>query len=96
MGKERLIYKSFYLSGTNTLAYFAGESITAKKKKSFMTSAKGCRKCNGCLNGPVRGNYDGLVVLCAVTKETLPNVGTTVSAASNVNRCLLTEQLTVC
>jgi hypothetical protein len=60
-----------------------------------MTSAKGCRKCNGCLNGPVRGNYDGLVVLCAVTKETLPNVGTTVSAASNVNRCLLTEQLTV-
>jgi hypothetical protein len=38
------------------------------------------------LNGPVRGNYDGLVALCAVTKETLPNAGSVVSAVSNVNR----------
>ena len=47
---------------------------------------QGCRKCNGCLNGPVRGNYDGLVVLSAVTKETLPNVGSMMASVSNVNR----------
>ena len=33
----------------------------------------GCRVCRGCHNGPVRGGYDGLVVLCAVTRESLPN-----------------------
>ena len=29
--------------------------------------------CKGCNNAPIRGNYDGLVVLAAVTRETLPN-----------------------
>ena len=33
---------------------------------------KGCQKCLGCYNGPIRGNYDGLVVLAAITKDTLP------------------------
>lgn len=36
-------------------------------------TCNGCGVCKGCLNSPVRGNYDGLVVLTIVTKETLPN-----------------------
>ena len=38
-----------------------------------MTMNQGCRNCRGCLNTPIRGNYDGLVVLTVVTKDILPN-----------------------
>ena len=33
---------------------------------------QGCKKCSGCINGPIRGNYDGLVVLTVITKDVLP------------------------
>eukprot|EP00093_Oithona_nana_P005370 05370.XXX_230905_229539_1 [CDS] Oithona nana genome sequencing. len=36
-------------------------------------TCNGCGVCRGCTNSPVRGNYDGLVVLAAITRETLPN-----------------------
>ena len=36
-------------------------------------TCNGCGVCRGCTNNPVRGNYDGLVVLAAITQETLPN-----------------------
>ena len=37
----------------------------------------------GCTNGPIRGNYDGLVVLTSVTKETLPNYNTIMTGKSD-------------
>ena len=37
------------------------------------TTCTGCTTCRGCTNGPIRGNYDGLVVLAAITQEPLPN-----------------------
>ena len=39
----------------------------------FYNPQKGCGLCSGCNKSPIRGNYDGLVVLAAVTRETLPN-----------------------
>ena len=36
-------------------------------------SCSGCGLCRGCIASPVRGNYDGLVVLAAITRESLPN-----------------------
>ena len=35
-------------------------------------TCNGCGTCNGCHNSPIRGNYDGLVVLTAITREALP------------------------
>ena len=64
---------------------FRGLSII-KFPKSFDFARKSCCKvccqeklCSGCSkmdceckNGPIRGNYDGLVVLACVTKDTTP------------------------
>ena len=46
----------------------------------------GCRNCRNCTNGPIRGNYDGLVALCAVTRESLPNQPIILSARKNISR----------
>ena len=36
----------------------------------------GCNRINcECKNGPIRGNYDGLVVLACITKDTTPRTG---------------------
>ena len=45
---------------------------------------KGCKKCNGCLNSPIRGNYDGLVILSVITKDILPFASIPVSDVTNV------------
>ena len=37
---------------------------------------QGCKLCRGCLNSPIRGSYDGLVVLAAVTKDMMPKKDT--------------------
>jgi len=46
----------------------------------------GCHSCRRCQNGPVRGNYDGLVVLTAVTRDTLPNQPIIVSKRTSISR----------
>ena len=38
------------------------------------------------MNGPIRGNYDGLVVLTAITKDILPTKGVNVSGLPNINK----------
>lgn len=52
------------------------------------TTCTGCTTCRGCTNGPIRGNYDGLVVLTAITKETLPNYHTVMTGTSDKARRL--------
>ncbi len=44
----------------------------------------GCKSCRNCTNGPIRGNYDGLVVLCSITRESLPNQPVVVSSRRNI------------
>ena len=46
----------------------------------------GCKVCRGCLNSPIRGDYDGLVVLTAVTKEILPLVEVVVQGVPNASK----------
>ncbi len=47
----------------------------------------GCTTCrNKCVNGPVRGNYDGLVVLTAVTRDSLPNQPIVVSKRTAISK----------
>ena len=49
-------------------------------------SCTGCTVCKKCLNGPIRGNYDGLVVLTAVTRESLPNQPVIVSKRTTISK----------
>lgn len=49
-------------------------------------TCSGCNVCKGCINSPIRGNYDGLVVLTAVTRETLPNISTIVTGHTQAAR----------
>lgn len=50
-----------------------------------MSFFKGCKKCNGCLNSPIRGNYDGMVILAAITKDILPFSALPVDEVTNAN-----------
>lgn len=45
----------------------------------------GCKNCKGCINSPIRGNYDGLVVLAAVTRDVLPIKNVEVVGVPNAN-----------
>jgi hypothetical protein len=54
-------------------------------------TCSGCRNCRGCANGPIRGAYDGLVVLCSVTRESLPNLPIVLSARKALSRKPLEE-----
>jgi hypothetical protein len=45
-------------------------------------TCNGCGVCKGCTNSPIRGNYDGMVVLSAITRETLPNYNTVITGAT--------------
>ena len=46
---------------------------------------QGCKKCNGCLSSPIRGNYDGMVILAVVTKDILPFSSVSTLDLANVN-----------
>lgn len=62
--------------------------LLASVGKSTLLRLQGCKKCTGCLNSPVRGNYDGLVVLTAITKDILPHGGSSagISGLPNSNK----------
>ncbi|XP_040582450.1 uncharacterized protein [Lepeophtheirus salmonis] len=45
----------------------------------------GCTKDKGCYNAPIRGCYDGLVVLTAITKESLPNQYTVIPPGASIH-----------
>ena len=47
---------------------------------------QGCKKCSGCLNSPIRGNYDGLVVLTVITKDILPHATVSINGLPNANK----------
>ena len=51
----------------------------------YVVFIQGCKKCNGCLNSPIRGNYDGMVILAAITKDILPFSTIPVDDVTNVN-----------
>ena len=46
---------------------------------------QGCKKCSGCLNSPIRGNYDGMVILSVITKDILPFASVPTYDITNVN-----------
>lgn len=63
-------------------------------------TCNGCGVCKGCTNSPIRGNYDGLVVLTAVTRDSLPNyhtvmTGSTVQSRKNQEKFLDHENFSV-